>query len=165
MFCQNLIGGYYIRFNFQGILATGSLVSSLVGFLVSSLVSFLVSSSSSSLLGSSSLGYRYSFTTIVLKLVGLLGSYTLYISLIILSNLNRLVYLPLYLVLPFYYISISKLRGRSQIIVTDRPFRQFSISLTYFFTLILTTSSITFFIATARYIIEGASRLSSLIQG
>ena len=85
-----------------------SLVSSLVNFLVSSLVNFLVSS----LVGSSSLGYRYSFTTIVLKLVGPLGSYTLYISLLILSNLNRLVHLPLCLVLPLYYISTSKLRWR-----------------------------------------------------
>ena len=99
MFCRNLISNRYIYFNFRrGILAAGSLVSSLVGSLVGSLVSSLVSSSSSFLLGSSS--YRYSFTTIVLKLVGLLGSYTLYISLIILSNLNRLFYLPLYLVLP-----------------------------------------------------------------
>lgn len=161
VFYQSLISSYYIRFNlWQGILVA----SSLVGSLVSSLVGSLVSSSSTSLLDSSSLSYRYSFTTIVLKLGGLLGSYTLYIFLLILSSLNRLVYLPLYLVLPSRYISISKLRGRLQIIVTDRPFCWFSISLTYFFTLILIISSITFFIATARYIIEGASRLSLLIQ-
>jgi len=47
--------------------------------------------------------------------------------------------------------------------VTDRPFYWFSALLTYFFALILAISSITFFIATACYIIEGASRLSSLI--
>ena len=148
VFCQSLISNYYIRFNFQqGILAASSLVSS----------------SSSSLLGFSSLGYRYSFTTMVLKLVGLLGSYILYISPLILSNLNRLVYLLLCLVLPLRYISISKLRGRLWIIVTNRPFCQFSVLLTYFFTLILIISSIAFFIAAARYIIEGISGLSSLI--
>ena len=160
VFCQSLISSHYIHFNFQrGIPATSSLVSSLV----SSSISSLVSSSSSSLLSSSSLGYRYSFTTIVLKSVGLLGSYTLYISLSIPSNLNRLVYLPLCPVLPSRHISTSKLRGRSQIIVIDRPFHQFSISLTCFFALILTISSIAFFIATARYIIEGAGGSSSLI--
>jgi len=58
----------------------------------------------------------------VLKSVGLLGSCTLYVSLLILSNLNRLVYLPLYLVLPLRYISTSKLRGRLWIVVTDGPF-------------------------------------------
>jgi len=100
---------------------------------------------------------------VVLKLVGLLGSYTLYISLLILSNLNRPVYLPLYLVLPLRYISTSKLRGRLWIIVTNRPFYWFSALLTYFFTLILIISSIAFFIAAAYYIIEGASRSSSLI--
>ena len=92
---------------------TGAVViSSLVNSLVSSLVSSLDSSSSNSLLGSSSLGYRYSFTIMVLKLVGLLGSYTLYISLLIPSNLNRPVHLLLCLVLPLRYISTSKLRGR-----------------------------------------------------
>jgi hypothetical protein len=128
VFYWNLIGSYRIYYNFwRGTLAAGSLVNSLVGSLVGSLVSSLVSSlvgsSSTSLLGSSSLSYRYSFTAIVLKLVGLLGSYTLYISLLIPSNLNRLVYLPLYLVLPSRYIRTSKLRGRSWIIVTDGPFR------------------------------------------
>ena len=156
MFYQDFVSNYYIYFNLQGdILAASSLISSLV----SSLVSF----SSSSLLGSSSLGYRYSFTAIVLKLVGLLGSYTLYISLLILSNLNGLVYLPLYLVLPLRHISTSKLRGRLQIIVIDRPFQSFSALLTYFFTLILIISSIAFFIAAAYYIIEGANRSSLLI--
>jgi len=47
--------------------------------------------------------------------------------------------------------------------VTDGPFRWFSVLLTYFFALILAISSIAFFIATARCIIEGASRSSSLI--
>ena len=145
MFYQDFIGDYRVRFDLQGgALATSSLVSSLVS-------------------SSSSLGYRYSFTAMVLKLVGLLGSCTLYASPLILSNLNRLVYLPLCLVLPLRYISTSKLRGRLQIIVTDRPFYWFSTLLTYFFALIFTISSITFFIAAACYIIEGASRLSSLI--
>jgi len=99
----------------------------------------------------------------VLKLVSPLGSYILHISLLILSSLNRPVYLLLCLVLPLRYISTSKLRGKLWIIVTDRPFCWFSILLTYFFALILTISSITFFIAAARYIIEGASRLSLLI--
>jgi len=137
----------------------------LVGFLVGSLVGFLDGSFSSSLLGSSSLGYRYSFTVIVLKLVGLLGSYTLYISLLILSNLNRLVYLPLYPVLPLHYTSTSELRGRLWIVVTDGPFYWFSALLTYFFALILAISSIAFFIAAACCVIEGTSGLSSLIQG
>jgi hypothetical protein len=48
-------------------------------------------------------------------------------------------------------------------VVIDGPFRWFSASLTYFFALILTISSITFFIAVARYIIEGAGGLSLLI--
>jgi len=134
-----------------------------VSSLVSSLVGFLVSSSSSSLLGSPGLGYRYSFTAIVLKSVGPLGSYILYISLLIPSNLNRLVYLPLCLVLPSRHISTSKLRGRLWIMVIDRLFYWFSASLTCFFALILAISSITFFIAAARYIIEGAGRSSSLI--
>jgi len=99
----------------------------------------------------------------VLKLVGPLGSYILYISLLILSSLNRLVYLPLYLVLPLRYMSISKLRGRLWIMVTDGPFYWFSVLLTCFFTLILTISSIAFFIAAACYIIEGVSGLSSPI--
>ena len=111
-------------------LGTNSLISSLVnssvGFLVGSSVGFLVgfsvSSSSSSLLGSSGSGYKYNFTTVVLKLVGLLKSYTLYISLSILSNLNGLVYLLLYLILPLRYTSTSKLRGRLWIIVIDKPF-------------------------------------------
>jgi hypothetical protein len=48
-------------------------------------------------------------------------------------------------------------------VVTDRPFRWFSTSLTYFLALILTVSSITFFIAAARYIVDGTGRLSLLI--
>ena len=166
IFYQNLISDHYIHFNFQrDILAASSLVNSLVGSSVGSSVSSLVGSSSSSLLGFSSSGYRYSFTAIVLKSVGLLGSYILYIFPSIPSNLNKLVYLPLYLVLPLRYTSTSKLKRRLQIIVIDRPFCQFNISLTYFFALILIISSITFFIATARYIIEGTSRSSSLIRG
>ena len=144
MFCWDFIGSYCIRFNLQGGIVAAS-----------SLVSFLV--------GSSGLGYRYSFTTIVLKSVGLLGSYTLHISPLILSSLNRLVYLPLCLVLPLRYISISKLRGRLWIVVTDGPFYWFIALSTYFFALILAISSIAFFIATACYIIEGASRLILLI--
>ena len=128
--------------------------------MVSSSVNSSVSSSS---LGFSSLGYRYSFTVVVLKLVGPLRSYTLYISLLILGNLNGLVHLPLCLVLPSCYISISKLRGRSWIIVIDKPFYWFSISLIYFFALIFNISSIAFFIAAACYIIEGTSGLSLLI--
>jgi len=85
----------------------------------------------------------------VLKLVGLLGSYTLYISPLILSNLNRLVYLLLCLVLPLRHMSTSELRGRLWIVVTDGPFYWFSALLTCFFTLILVISSITFFIAAA----------------
>ena len=99
----------------------------------------------------------------VLKLVGLLDSYTLYISLLILSNLSRLVHLPLCLVLPSRHISTSKLRGRLWIVVTDRPFRWFSASLTYFLTLILVIFSIVFFMAAARYIVDGAGGSSSLI--
>ena len=156
MFCQDFIGDHHVRFNlWRGIVVISSLVNSLV--------SSLDSSSSSSLLGSSSSGYRYSFTTVILKSVGLLGSYILYISLSIPSSLNRPVHLPLYLVLPSRHTSIFKLRGRLQIIVTDRPFYQFSVLLTYFFTLILTISSIAFFIAAARCIIEGAGGLILLI--
>ena len=123
----------------------------------------MVGSSSGSLLGSSGLGCRYGFTVVVLKLVGPLGSYTLYISLIILSNLNRPVYLPLCLVLPSHYISISKLREKSWIVVTDGPFRWFSALLTCFFALILAISSIAFFMAAAYYIINGVGRSSLLI--
>ena len=117
MFCWDFISNHYVRFNLWRDIVVisslvNSLVSSLVGSLVSSLVSFLNSSSSSSLLGSSSLDYRYSFTVVVLKLVSPLGSCTLHVSLLILSNLNRLVHLPLCLVLPLHYISISELRGR-----------------------------------------------------
>jgi len=115
MFYWSFIGDHYVHFNFWG----GALAAS---SLVSSLVSFSVSSSFSSLLGFFSLGYRYGFTTIVLKLVGPLGSYTLYISPLIPSNLNGLVYLLLYLVLPLRHISTSKLRGRLWIVVIDRPF-------------------------------------------
>ena len=149
MFCQDFVSNCCVRFNlWRGIVV----ISSLVGSLVSS----LNGSSSGSLLGSSGLGYRYGFTIMVLKSVGPLGSYTLYISPLILSNLNGLVYLPLCLVLPLRYISTSKLRGRLQIVVTDGLFYQFSILLTCFFALILAISSIAFFIAAACYIIEGA---------
>ena len=97
VFCWDFISNCYIYFNFQrGALATSSLVSSFFG----------------SLLGSFSSGYRYSFTAMVLKLVGLLGSYTLYISPLIPSNLNRPVYLPLCPVLPLRHISTFELRGR-----------------------------------------------------
>jgi len=97
IFYWDFISNYYIRFNlWGGTLAASSLVGSLVGSLVSS----------------SSLGYRYNFITMVLKLVGPLGSYTLYISLLIPSSLNRPVYLPLYPVIPLRYISTFKLRGR-----------------------------------------------------
>ena len=114
IFCQSLVGSRYICFNFwRGVLATdslaGSLAGSSVGFLAGFLAGFLVGSLASSSVG---LDYRYSFTAMVLKSVGLLGNYTLYISPLILSNLNRLVHLPLYLVLLFCYISISKLKGR-----------------------------------------------------
>jgi len=47
--------------------------------------------------------------------------------------------------------------------VTDGPFCWFSALSTYFFTLILAISSIAFFMAAARCIIEGASRSSLLI--
>jgi len=104
MFCCDFVGSRYVHFNlWGGIIAASSLigssVSSLFSSLVSSLVGSLVSSLVSSLVGSFGLGYRYSFTAIVLKLVGPLGSYILYISLLIPSSLNRLVYLPLCLVL------------------------------------------------------------------
>jgi len=168
MFCCNFISGHRVRFNLWGGTVTagslvGFLVSSLFSSSVSSLVGSLISSLVSFLVGSSSSGYRYGFTTIVLKLVGLLGSYILYISLSILSSLNGPVYLLLCLVLPSRYISTSKLRGRLWIIVTDGPFYWFSTSLTCFFALILAISSIAFFIAAACYIIEGAGGLSSPI--
>ncbi len=172
VFCWSLVGGYYVRFNLRrGALAASSLVGSLVSSLVSSSVSSLVGSLVSSLVGSLSisllsffrLSYRYSFTAVVLKLVGPLSNYTLYISLPILSNLNRPVYLPLCLVLPFCYISMSKLRGRSWIVVMDGPFYWFSALLTCFFALIFIISSIAFFIATAYYIIDSAGRLNLLI--
>ena len=164
VFYQSLISGCCVCFNFwRGILATGSSIGSSVGSLVSSLISSSVSSSSTSSLNSSNSSYRYSFTTVVLKLVGLLGSCTLHVFPSIPSNLNRPVYLPLYLVLSSHYISISELRGRSWIIVTDGPFYQFSTLLTYFFALILEISFIAFFMAAACYIIEGASGLSLLI--
>ena len=161
MFCQDFISDHYVHFNLRGgTLAASSLVSSLVSSSVSSSVGSSVSSLISS---SSSSGYRYGFTTIVLKLVGPLGSYILYVSPLIPSNLNRPVYLPLCLVLPLRYTSTSKLRGRLQIVVTDRPFRQFNTLLTCFFTLILAISSIAFCIAAACCVIEGASRSSLLI--
>src|SRR6266702_4220370 len=88
VFCWSLVGSYCIRFNlWWGALATGSSLGSLVSSLVSS-----------SLLGFSGSGCRYSFTIVVLKLVGPLGSCTLHISLLILSNLSGPVHLLLYLV-------------------------------------------------------------------
>ena len=160
MFYQDFIGNYCVHFNLQrGTVVVSSLVNSLVSSLVnslvsssvgssvSSLVSSLDGSSSNSLLGSSGLGYRYS----------------LHVSPLILSNLNGLVHLPLCLVLPSRHTSTSELRGRLWIMVTDRPFRWFSASSTCFFALILVISSIAFFIAAARYVIEGASRSSLLI--
>jgi len=161
MFYWDFVGDHYVHFNlWGGVLATSSLIGSLVGSLVSSLVGLLVSSLVSS---SSGLGCRYSFTAIVLKSVGPLGSYILYISPLIPSNLNRPVHLPLCPVLPLRYISTSKLRGRLWIMVIDGPFYWFSVLLTCFFALILTISSIAFFIAATRYIIKGTGRLSSLI--
>jgi len=154
MFCYDFVGSHYVCFDlWGGIVATGSLVSSLVSSLfgssVGSLVGFLV--------GSSGLGYRYSFTTIVLKSVGPLRSYILYISPLIPSSLNRPVYLPLYLVLPSRYTSTSELRRRLWIVVTDGLFCWFSALLTYFFALILAISSIAFFIATACCVMDSVS--------
>ena len=100
---------------------------------------------------------------VVLKSVGPLGYCTLYISLLILSNLNRPVYLPLCLVLPLCHVNMSKLKGRLWIVVTNRPFYWFSALLIYFFTLILTISSIAFFIAIIYYIIDSASGLNLFI--
>jgi len=48
-------------------------------------------------------------------------------------------------------------------VVTDGLFCWFSILLTYFFALILAISSIAFFIAAARCVIEGVGGSSSLI--
>src|SRR6266704_1333079 len=147
VFCWSLVGGYYVRFNLRrGALAASSLLSSWVGSSVGSLIS-------SSSLGFSSSSCRYSFTVVVLKSVGPLGNCTLYVSPSIPSNLNGPVHLLLCLVLPSCYTSTSKLRGRSWIVVTDRPFRWFSASLTCFLALILAISSIAFFMAAARYII------------
>ena len=69
------------------------------------------------------LSSRYSLTTIVLKSVGLLRSYTLYVSFLRLINLNRPVYLLLWLVLPSYYTRTSKLSRRLWITLIDRLFR------------------------------------------
>ena len=92
---------HYIHFNLRrGTLITSSSVGSSVSSLISSQISSSVGSSSTSSLGSSSSSYRYSFTTVVLKSIGPLGSYTLYISLSIPSSLNKPVHLPLYPVLP-----------------------------------------------------------------
>ena len=171
VFCWSLVSGYYIRFDLRrGALAAGSLASSsagslvgsLAGSLISSLVSSLISSPASSLVG---LGCKYGFTVMVLKLIGPFISCTLYISPSILSNLYRPVHLPLYLVLPLYHISMSKLKRRSWIVVTDRPFCWFNVLLIYFFALIFAISSIAFFIATAHYIVNNTDGLSLLIQG
>ena len=130
VFCWSLIGSHHIRFNlWQGALAAGfsasssvsSSVSSYIGSSVSSSVGSYVgssigssvgSSAGSSSLDSSSSGYWYSFTVVVLKLVGPLGSCTLHISPWILSSLNKLVHLPLCPVLPSRHTSTSELRGR-----------------------------------------------------
>src|SRR6266568_874298 len=75
VFCWSLVNSHYVRFDLRrGALATssslGSSVSSLVGSSVSSWVGSSVSSLvNSSSLGSSGLGYRYSFTIVVLKSV------------------------------------------------------------------------------------------------
>ena len=119
VFYWSLVGSCRVRFDLRrGALAAGSSVGSLVGSLVGSSVgssvgSLVGSSVSSSLLDSSSSGYRYGFTVIVLKSVGPLGSCTLHVSPLIPSSLNGPVYLPLCLVLPSRYISMSELRGRS----------------------------------------------------
>jgi hypothetical protein len=65
-----------------------------------------------SVVSCSGLGCRYSFTVVVLKLVSPLRSYTLQVSLLVLSNLNRLVYLLLCLVLPLCYTRTSELIRR-----------------------------------------------------
>ena len=128
VFCWSIVNNYYIHFNLRrGTSAASFSASSLANSLISSLASSSVSSSTSSSVNSLansliSLSYRYSFTVIVLKLVGPLISYTLYISPSILSNLYRPVHLLLCPVLPLHYISTFKLRGRLWIIVTDRPF-------------------------------------------
>ena len=103
VFCWSFVSSYYIRFNLRrNTLVTNSLASSLAGSLVDSLTNSLVGSSASSLvsfLASSLVGslvgldYKYNFTVIVLKLVGPLISYTLYISPSIPSNLYRPVHL------------------------------------------------------------------------
>src|SRR6266581_329432 len=85
VFCWSLVNSHYIRFDLRrGTLAAGSLVGSLVGSSVSSLISSsigsLVSSSSGSSLGFSGSGCRYNFIIVVLKLVGPLVNYTLYVS-------------------------------------------------------------------------------------
>jgi len=158
MFYWDFVGDRRVRFDLRrGAVVVGSLVNSSVGS--------LDSSSSSSSLGSSGSGYRYSFTAVVLKSVGPLGSCILYISPSIPSSLNGPVHLPLCPVLPSRHTSTSELRGRSWIVVTDRPFRWFSASSTCFFALILAISSIAFFIAAARCVIEGAGGSISLIQG
>ena len=108
MFCWSLVSNYYIHFNLQrSALATSSSASSLASSLINSLASSLASSSISSLASSLiSLGCKYSFTIVVLKSVSPLISYTLHISPSIPSNLTKPVHLPLYPILPFYYISI-----------------------------------------------------------
>ena len=165
VFCWSLVSGCHICFNLRrGALAASSSLSSSVGSSVGSSVSSLVSSLvSSSLLGSSSSGYRYSFTIVVLKSVGPLGNCTLHVSLLIPSNLNKPVHLPLCPVLPSCYMSTSKLRGRLWIVVTDRPFHWFNALLTCFLALILAISSIAFFITAVCYIINGANGLNSFI--
>src|SRR5947207_2206783 len=111
-------------------------------------------------LGSSS---RYGLTTVVLKLVGLLGSYTLHVSFLRLINLNRPVHLPLWPVLPSRHTRTSKLSGRLWIALTDRLFWWFSTLLTCLLALILATSSIAFQTTIAHYVIDSASGSSLLI--
>jgi hypothetical protein len=169
VFCWSLVGSCYVYFDlWRGASAAGSLAGSSASFLVSFLAGSLASSSVSSLVNSlaSSLvgsGCRYGFTVVVLKSVGLFINCTLHVSLSIPSNLYRPVHLPLCLVLPLCYMSMSKLGGRSWIVVIDGPFRWFSALLTCFFVLILMISSIAFFMAVIYYIVDNASGLNSLI--
>jgi len=169
VFCWSLVGSRCIRFDlWRGALAAssslGSSVSSSVNSSVNSWVGSLVGSSiNSSSLGFFGLGYRYGFTIVVLKSVGPLGSCTLHVSLSIPSNLNGLVHLPLCLVLSLYYISIFELRGRSWIVVINRPFHWFNALLTYFLALIFAISSIAFFMAAIYCIIDNTSGSSLLI--
>ena len=113
MFCQNRASSRRVCSAFRRVC---SLLCSMPCPLLRSMPWSLFCSMSCPLLcsvaGCSSLGYRYSFTIVVLKLVDLLGSCTLQVSLSIPSNLNRLVYLLLCPVLPLCYIRTSELIKR-----------------------------------------------------